>query len=74
MFNSATIFGRALGAIEAAKLVIAPSTEVSGTDNVNCVGSVGNYMFSLSCVVMMHMLFCQFVPEHLELNITPVII
>ena len=74
LFNSATIFGRALGAIEAAKLVIAPSTEVSGTDNVNCVGSVGNYMFSLSCAVMMDLLFCQFVPEHLELNITPVII
>jgi len=74
LFHSATVFGIALGAIEAAKLVIAPSTEVSGTDNVNCGGSVGNYMFSLSCVVMMHMLFCQFVPEHLQLNITPMII
>ena len=74
MFHSATVFGIALGAIKAAKLMIAPSTEVSGTDNVNCGGSVGNYMFSLSCVVMMHLLFCQFVLEHLQLYITPVII
>ena len=73
MFHSATVFRIALGAIEAAKLVIAPSTKVSGTDNVNYGGSVG--MFSLSCAVMMHLLcFCQFVPEHLQLNITPVII
>jgi len=32
LFHSATVFGIALGVIEVAKLVIAPSTEVSGTD------------------------------------------
>jgi len=67
------VFGRDLGAREAAKLVIAPSTKVSGTDNVNYGGSVGNYMFSLSYAVMMHLLLCQFVPENLQLNTTVII-